>query len=132
LLLGAVVLLVTQTRITRRKLQDLDEAHHVMNGMFLADLMADRPLDRLTRCLFDYYRQYPALGFGRTIMSLRRSFSLRLLSYLAPRLAASPGWRYRLRELANADAFAPLAAVLADRGPAAYAPWRRPATRPTW
>jgi len=90
----------------------------VMNGMFLADLMADRPLDRLTRCLFDYYRQYPALGFGRTIMSLRRSFSLRLLSYLAPRLAASPGWRYRLRELANADAFAPLAAVLADRGPA--------------
>ncbi len=49
-------------------------------------------------------------------MSLKRSLSLRLLSWLAPRLAASPGWRHWLRELSNADAFAPLAAVLADRG----------------
>jgi FkbM family methyltransferase len=51
-------------------------------------------------------------------MSLTRSFSLRLLSYFAPRLAASSGWRYRLRELTNADAFAPLAAILGDRSPA--------------
>jgi Dolichyl-phosphate-mannose-protein mannosyltransferase len=63
LILGAVVLLVTRTSITRRELEDLDEAHHVMNGMFFADLMADRPLNRITRYPFDYYRQYPALGF---------------------------------------------------------------------
>jgi Dolichyl-phosphate-mannose-protein mannosyltransferase len=63
LIVGAVVLLVTWTSITRRELEDLDEAHHVMNGMFFADLMADRPFDRLTRYPFEYYRQYPALGF---------------------------------------------------------------------
>jgi FkbM family methyltransferase len=51
-------------------------------------------------------------------MSLSRSLSFRLLSYFAPRLAASPSWRHRLRELSNADAFAPLAAVLAERGAA--------------
>jgi FkbM family methyltransferase len=41
-----------------------------------------------------------------------------LLSYVVPRLAASPVWRYRLRELVNADAFAPLVAVVSDRVPA--------------
>jgi 4-amino-4-deoxy-L-arabinose transferase-like glycosyltransferase len=63
LMVGAVVLLVVRTSIAHRELEDLDEAHHLMNGMFFADLMADRPFDRLTRYPFDYYRQYPALGF---------------------------------------------------------------------
>jgi FkbM family methyltransferase len=49
-------------------------------------------------------------------MSFKRSVSLRLLSWLAPRLAASPAWRYRILELSNADQFAPIAAVLGDRG----------------
>ena len=62
LILSAVVLLVTQASISRREIEDLDEAHHVMDGMFFADLIADRPLNNLARYPFDYYRQYPALG----------------------------------------------------------------------
>jgi FkbM family methyltransferase len=48
-------------------------------------------------------------------MSLKRRLALSLLSWLGPRLATSPSWRYQLRELANADAFAPVAACIDNR-----------------
>jgi FkbM family methyltransferase len=49
-------------------------------------------------------------------MSLKRSLAHHLLSWLTPRLAASPRWRYRLRELANGDTFAPIASCIDSRG----------------
>ena len=63
LALAVVATLVTRASITSREIGDLDEAHHLMDGMFFADLIADHPLDRLAGYPFEYYRQYPALGF---------------------------------------------------------------------
>lgn len=62
-ILTGTVLLVSWGSLARRDIDGLDEAHHIMDGIFFADLMADRPFDRLARYPFDYYRQYPALGF---------------------------------------------------------------------
>lgn len=45
------------------ELEGLDGAHHVMDGIFFHDLFTDLPLHGLASYPFDYYKQYPALGF---------------------------------------------------------------------
>ncbi|MGH9814524.1 MAG: ArnT family glycosyltransferase, partial [Candidatus Acidiferrales bacterium] len=37
-----------------------DETRHVMNGAFVRDLLADRPLDDPLRYAYEYYAKYPA------------------------------------------------------------------------
>jgi Dolichyl-phosphate-mannose-protein mannosyltransferase len=39
-----------------------DETRHVMTGVFVHDLLVDRPLDRPKDYAIQYYLQYPALG----------------------------------------------------------------------
>jgi hypothetical protein len=39
-----------------------DETRHVMTGVFVRDLLVDRPLDRPKDYAVQYYLQYPALG----------------------------------------------------------------------
>ena len=39
-----------------------DETRHVMTGVFIRDLLIDRPLDRPREYAVQYYLQYPALG----------------------------------------------------------------------
>ncbi len=44
-------------------IDELDAAHHVMDGYFFYDLFHDMPRHHLQQYALDYYKQYPALGF---------------------------------------------------------------------
>ncbi len=60
---AAVALLVAWPSLGRREIDDLDQAHHLMGGLFFADFFRDLPLLNPVEYTLDYYSQYPALGF---------------------------------------------------------------------
>lgn len=63
LVIGAAVLAVSWNGLIHPELEGLDGAHHVMDGIFFHDLFTDLPFSHLGSYPFDYYKQYPALGF---------------------------------------------------------------------
>jgi hypothetical protein len=67
-MLALAVLLVLVCLISRPSLHnsgidDLDSAHHLMDGYFFRDLIIDHPHSHLPAYVINYYKQYPALGF---------------------------------------------------------------------
>lgn len=60
LLLTAVV---TLPNIGSNGIDDLDSAHHLMDGYFFRDLVRDVPIHHPAAYVLAYYKQYPALGF---------------------------------------------------------------------
>ncbi len=63
LAISAAVLAVSWHGLRSPELEGLDGAHHVMDGIFFHDLLTDLPFSRIASYPFDYYKQYPALGF---------------------------------------------------------------------
>lgn len=55
--------IVTHPNIRNDGIDDLDSAHHIMDGYFFRDLLIDHPSHALNVYLLNYYKQYPALGF---------------------------------------------------------------------
>ncbi|MBV1884313.1 MAG: glycosyltransferase family 39 protein [Pseudomonadales bacterium] len=45
------------------KMEGLDGAHHLLDGVFFRDFFVDLPLATIASYPFEYYEQYPALGF---------------------------------------------------------------------
>ena len=41
----------------------LDPAHNILDGIFFRDFLLDFPVTQPKEYVYDYYRQYPALGF---------------------------------------------------------------------
>ncbi|HEY0264014.1 MAG TPA: glycosyltransferase family 39 protein [Granulicella sp.] len=59
LLVFAVIVSLPSLHAT--SIDDLDSAHHLMDGYFFRDLILDHP--HSLSYVFNYYKQYPALGF---------------------------------------------------------------------
>jgi hypothetical protein len=55
--------LVTHPNLRNPDIDDLDSAHHLMDGYFFRDLIVDQPQSHLSSYVLNYYKQYPALGF---------------------------------------------------------------------
>jgi 4-amino-4-deoxy-L-arabinose transferase-like glycosyltransferase len=62
-LVGLVPLLVSWYTLHNQSIEGLDQAHHIMDGMFFRDLIVDHPFSHLKDYGLNYYTQYPALGF---------------------------------------------------------------------
>lgn len=62
-LLVLLVFFVSLAGLLDPALEGLDSAHNVMDGVFFSDFFADFPRSATPSYVFDYYRQYPALGF---------------------------------------------------------------------
>jgi 4-amino-4-deoxy-L-arabinose transferase-like glycosyltransferase len=62
-LVGLVPLLVSWYTLHNQSIEGLDQAHHIMDGMFFRDLIVDHPFSHLKDYGLHYYTQYPALGF---------------------------------------------------------------------
>ena len=60
----AVAVVVGWRSIGRREIDGLDEAQNVMGGLFFVDALDDLPLAHPLAYGFEYYAQYPALGFA--------------------------------------------------------------------
>ena len=58
-----VVLYLSWDGLSQPTIEGIDGAHHVMDGVFFRDFYVDLPFDSLGSYPFDYYAQYPALGF---------------------------------------------------------------------
>ena len=58
-----LVLLISRPGLQSNGIDDLDSAHHLMDGYFFRDLIVDHPLTHLPGYTLAYYKQYPALGF---------------------------------------------------------------------
>ena len=63
ILLLLVVLLVASPSLGNHDIDDLDSAHHLMDGYFFSDLIRVHPVTHLPAWALGYYKQYPALGF---------------------------------------------------------------------
>ncbi|MBW4027402.1 glycosyltransferase family 39 protein [Acidipila rosea] len=63
LLLILLAWFVARPSLHRLDVDGLDSAHHLMDGYFFYDLFHDRPTTHLEQYVFNYYKQYPALGF---------------------------------------------------------------------
>lgn len=61
---AVVAVAVASPSLLRREIDGLDEAQNLMGGLFFVDVMADLPLANLRDYGFEYYSQYPALGFA--------------------------------------------------------------------
>ncbi len=65
IILALAVILVALPSLTSTRIDDIDSAHHIMDGVFFRDFITDLPRsvqDPIAYTLA-YYRQYPALGF---------------------------------------------------------------------
>lgn len=73
-LLSLLVLtvLVSLPNLHSGNIDDLDSAHHLMDGYFFRDLVHDHPHTHLAQYVYNYYDQYPALGFIFCHLSSRR------------------------------------------------------------
>jgi len=60
----AVAIAVGGRSLGRREIDGLDEAQNVMGGMFFVDVLHDLPVVHPLAYGFEYYAQYPALGFA--------------------------------------------------------------------
>lgn len=49
--------------LMHERITGLDQAHHITSSLFFHDVFADCPLTNPLWYVYDYYRQYPALGF---------------------------------------------------------------------
>ena len=58
-----IVFLISQPSLFNPDIDDLDSAHHLMDGYFFRDLIIDHPVSHLPAYTLNYYKQYPALGF---------------------------------------------------------------------
>ncbi len=58
-----LVLVVMGPNLRSTGVDDLDSAHHLMDGYFFRDLLHDHPVRQLSAYALAYYKQYPALGF---------------------------------------------------------------------
>lgn len=61
LVLLALAVLVAWPNLRSTNIDDLDSAHHLMDGYFFHDVLRDHP--HSPGYVFRYYKQYPALGF---------------------------------------------------------------------
>jgi hypothetical protein len=59
----AVAVAVAWPSLGRQQIDGLDEAQNVMGGWFFVDALHDMPWRHPVQWGFDYYAQYPALGF---------------------------------------------------------------------
>jgi hypothetical protein len=50
--------------LSSTRVDDLDSAHHMMNGAFWHDVFVDRPFSHIRPYTIDYYQHYPLIGFG--------------------------------------------------------------------
>ena len=57
------VFLVSRPNLFNPDIDDLDSAHHLMDGYFFRDLIVDHPYRHLPAYALNYYKQYPAMGF---------------------------------------------------------------------
>ncbi|MES2664101.1 MAG: hypothetical protein V4629_12455 [Pseudomonadota bacterium] len=62
-LLPIVIFILIWMGLKQPHLEGLDGAHHVMDGIFFHDLFLDLPWKDPIGYTYEYYRQYPALGF---------------------------------------------------------------------
>jgi hypothetical protein len=58
-----VTLAVALPSLRSTGIDDLDSAHHLMDGYFFYDLFRAHPHSHLQQYVTHYYKQYPALGF---------------------------------------------------------------------
>lgn len=63
LILAISVALLCYRGLFQLELGGLDEAHNIMDGIFFHDLYTDWPFTSIVQYTYDYYKQYPALGF---------------------------------------------------------------------
>ncbi len=59
----ACVVVVSLPDLHSADVDDLDSAHHLVDGYFFRDLIVDHPVDHLPSYVLSYYKQYPAIGF---------------------------------------------------------------------
>ena len=59
----ACVIVVSLPTVTSPDIDDLDSAHHLVDGYFFRDLIVDHPVSHLESYALGYYKQYPAMGF---------------------------------------------------------------------
>jgi len=59
----ACVILVSLPTLRSPDIDDLDSAHHLVDGYFFRDLIVDHPVSHLEAYALGYYKQYPAMGF---------------------------------------------------------------------
>ncbi len=50
--------------LSSARIDTLDSAHHLLDGMFIHDVIQDRALSHIRPYTVHYFRQYPALGFN--------------------------------------------------------------------
>jgi hypothetical protein len=62
-LILAFVYLVSLPTLRSPDIDDLDSAHHLVDGYFFRDLIVDHPVRHLEQYALNYYKQYPAMGF---------------------------------------------------------------------
>jgi hypothetical protein len=55
--------LVAGHNLGSTNIDDLDSAHHIMDGIFFRDVLVDLPLAHPINYTVEYYKKYPALGF---------------------------------------------------------------------
>lgn len=60
---AACALLAALPGLLHDRITGLDQAHHIASSIFFHDALRDLPLRDPAGYTFDYYRQYPALGF---------------------------------------------------------------------
>jgi hypothetical protein len=59
----ACVTVVSLPNLHSPDVDDLDSAHHLVDGYFFRDLIVDHPVNHLEGYGLSYYKQYPAIGF---------------------------------------------------------------------
>lgn len=106
-----------------------DASRHAMDGVFLLDALAERPLEAPMEWAKDYYVRSPALGIGRypPLMALLQVpfYAMLGVSPLAARLAVGLVWLggcvifYEVARRALGRAAAAFAAAVMAAGPAA-------------
>src|SRR5689334_2773985 len=61
--IAVAALILSLPSIGTTKIDDLDSAHHIMDGIFFRDVIVDLPVAHPFHYTLDYYKKYPALGF---------------------------------------------------------------------
>jgi hypothetical protein len=59
----ALVVAISWFSLRNPGIDDLDSAHHLMDGYFFRDLFVAHPVVHIASWSLNYYKQYPALGF---------------------------------------------------------------------
>lgn len=62
-IIATCLLIVSYRGLVNPSIEGLDGAHNIMDGVFFRDFLSEMPINSLGGYVFDYYKQYPALGF---------------------------------------------------------------------